>query len=189
METSPDITRLIQAWQRGDREAENELFQALYRHLHSIALNCLRGESACRTLGATALIHEAYLRFQRSEPQVINNRAHFLSLVARVMRHILVDRARARNSRKRDDSDAQAAEPPAWFIATKEADEILVIDRALEALSAQSQRQARLVELRYFAGFNEVESAEALGISARQVRRDWDVARTRLRMAIDGTGE
>lgn len=186
MEPSAEITQLIQAWQRGDRDAENELFQALYEKLRVIAQGCLRGESPGRSLNATGLVHEAYLRFQKAEPLEIYNRAHFLRLAARVMRRILVDRARARNSAKRD-SGAAAGDNESWFLAAKEADEILAVDRAMEVLSGQSERQARVVELRYFAGFSEEESAAALGISARQVRRDWDVARVRLRMAIDGS--
>jgi RNA polymerase sigma factor (TIGR02999 family) len=186
MEPSAEITQLIQAWQRGDRDAENQLFQALYDRLHSIAQHCLRSESPGRTLNATGLVHEAYLRFQRAEPLNIYNRAHFLALAARVMRRILVDRARARNTGKRD-SGAAVAETETWFMAAKEADEILAVDRAMETLAGQSERQARMVELRYFAGFSEEESAAALGISTRQVRRDWEVARVRLRIAIDGS--
>jgi len=185
VEPSSDITQLIQAWQRGDRDAENQLFQALYRRLHTIAVGCLRTENAGRTLSATALVHEAYLRFQRAEPLEIANRAHFLAIAARVMRRILVDRARARHSEKRE-APMPEGQPEKWFLAAREADEILAVERAMESLSAQSERQARVVELRYFAGFSEQETAAVLGISARQIRREWTVARTRLRIAIDG---
>jgi RNA polymerase sigma factor (TIGR02999 family) len=189
MEPTPEITLLIGAWQRGDPNAENALFEALYRRLHGIALQCLRNEAPGQTLGATALVHEAYLRFHNAESLTITNRAHFLALAARVMRRILVDRARARRSAKRDARMVQEDEAEMFLITVREADQILAVDRALEGLSLQSPRQARLVELRYFAGFSEDESATALGISSRQARRDWQVARTRLRIAIDGTAD
>jgi RNA polymerase sigma factor (TIGR02999 family) len=181
-----EITRLIADWQRGDAAAENSLFELLYSRLHSIALQCLRGEPL-QTIGATALVHEAYMRFKSAENLEVANRAHFLALAARVMRRILVDRARARCSMKRRGIKVQPECVEAHFASDSEAEQVLSVNRALDSLSRQSPRQAQLVEFRYFGGFSEEESAAALGISVRTARREWQVARTRLRMAIDGT--
>ena len=187
MESPGEITGLIAGWQRGDPAAENALFEALYRRLYGIAMQCLRSESRGQTMGATALVHEAYLRFKSADRLQIVNRGHFLALSARVMRRILVDRARARCSSKRQGLMVAAEDVDALFSSDPEAEEVLAVNRALDSLGLQSPRQARLVEFRYFAGFSEEESAAALGISVRTARREWNVARTRLRMAIDGT--
>jgi RNA polymerase sigma-70 factor (ECF subfamily) len=186
MSPQGEITRLIADWQRGDAAAENALFELLYARLHSIALQCLRGEPL-QTIGATALVHEAYMRFKSAENLEIANRAHFLALAARVMRRILVDRARARCSVKRHGIKVPPEAVEALFASDSEAEQILSVNAALDSLSRRSPRQAQLVEFRYFGGFSEEESAAALGISVRTARREWQVARTRLRMAIDGT--
>jgi RNA polymerase sigma-70 factor (ECF subfamily) len=180
------ITRLIMAWQRGDETAEKALFEVLYRKLHLMAVQTLRREPQGRTLGPTDLVHEAYLRFRHAEGLEIANSQHFLTLAARVMRRILVDRARARLSDKRGGARARTELTDQLVSTTREALEILAVDRALDDLARQSARQAHLVELRFFAGYSEEESAVALGISARTARREWQLARTRLRLAIDG---
>ncbi len=182
-----DITRLIAEWQDGNREAESALFERLYQRLHAIAMHLARNERIEDSLGPTALIHEAYLRFCGSAKLKIVNRAHFLALAARVMRRILVDRARARKAAKRNASDEEA-EAVLWFRNEADVDEVIAVDRALEVLETRSPRQCRFVELRYFGGYTVEESAAALDISPRHARREWDVARTRLREAIDGAG-
>ena len=187
MDPEGDITRLISAWQNGDRDAENSLFNALYHRLHSIALQCLRSERPGHSLGPTVLIHEAYLRFQRAEHLEITDRGHFLALAARVMRRIVVDRARARRSEKRGGDQSHDSATDSIIPSDTDVEQILAVDLAMQNLSSQSARQAQLVELRFFAGFSEQVSAIALGVSARTVRREWQIARTRLRMAIDGS--
>ena len=94
MDPSGDITRLISEWKRGDKSAENALFEALYNRLHAKALHLLHSEPRRQSMGPTALVHEAYLRLERSERLEITDREHFVKLVAKVMRGILVDRAR-----------------------------------------------------------------------------------------------
>jgi|ERR1700761_1175820 RNA polymerase sigma factor (TIGR02999 family) len=182
-----DITKLIVEWQRGNKTAENELFEALYTRLHGIALQILRAERPGISIGPTGLLHEAYLRFQKSERLEIADRSHFLALSARVMRRILVDRARAKRTEKRDGQHVPAEWADQFVQSEQQADQILGVDRALDLLSASAPRQCRLVELRYFAGFSIEESATILGISARTARREWQVARTRLLGALDGT--
>ena len=182
----PEITRLIEQWQGGDQSAENALFQALYDRLHAMAVQCLRSERPGNSLGATGLVHEAYLRFKRAERLDIIDRSHFLALTARVMRRILVDRARARQAQKRMADPAPVQATDNLIGSDAEAVQILAVDRALDDLSKKSERLAHLVELRYFAGYTVEESAQVLGMSARQTRRDWQAARIRLRIAIDG---
>jgi RNA polymerase sigma-70 factor (ECF subfamily) len=182
-----EITRLIVEWQRGSKDAENALYDALYKRLHSIALNYLRSERPNPSMGATALVHEAYLRFRRSERLEIADSSHFLKLSARVMRQILVDRARALGAAKRQ-GEVHAEHDHLDMLVSKDSDaeEIIAVDRALQSLARRSPRQAELVELRYFAEFSEEEAGAILGISARTVRREWQVAKTRLRAEIDG---
>ena len=182
-----EITRLIVEWQRGSKDAENALYDALYKRLHSIALNYLRSERPNPSMGATALVHEAYLRFRRSERLEIADSSHFLKLSARVMRQILVDRARALGAAKRQ-GEVHAERDHLDMLVSKDSDaeEIIAVDRALQSLARRSPRQAELVELRYFAEFSEEEAGAILGISARTVRREWQVAKTRLRAEIDG---
>jgi RNA polymerase sigma factor (TIGR02999 family) len=186
MET-PDITRLIVEWRSGNKDAENRLFEALYSRLHTLALVCLRSEPAGISMGATGLVHEADLRFQKSERLEIANRAHFLALAARVMRRILVDRARARRAEKREGLNVPVEWADNVVQTDQQADEIIGVDRAMDELAERAPRQCMLVELRYFAGFTIEESATVLGISARTARREWQVARARLMGAIDGT--
>jgi RNA polymerase sigma factor (TIGR02999 family) len=182
-----DITRLIAEWQGGDSSAEQALFNALYRTLHGIAQQILRTERPGQTIGATALVHEAYLRFRRTERLDVVNRAHFLALVARVMRRIIVDRARARRAEKRGTDPYAVDLTDALAITNEDATQILAVDEALSRLSQQAPRQCKLVELRYFAGYSIEESAIILGVSPRTARREWQVARARLKVTLDGT--
>ncbi len=177
---------LIAAWRRGDKGAENALFEALYTRLHARALQCLRGEPRGQSLSPTALVHEAYLRFRRSERLEIAGRDHFLRLVAKVRRQIVVDRARASHSEKRGGGLVRVEETGQLVRTGADADEILAVDRALGKLKLQSPRQAQVVELRYFAGYSLEETAVLLGAAERTVKRDWDAARTRLKIAIEG---
>ena len=190
MSGSGPVTRLIEDWQRGVAGAENALFEALYHKLHGMALNCVRNDPARRTLGASGLLHEAYLRFRRAERLEVTDSEHFVRIAGQVMRKILVDRARARKALKRDGGNpAEAGDLEVLVAQEAEADEIIAVDRALEQLASLSPRLARLVELRHFGGFSEEEAAAVLHLSVRQVRRDWREARTRLRGFIDGNGE
>jgi len=187
MRPGAEITKLILEWQRGNRSAEQDLFEALYQSLHTLAIQCLRNERPDQTLSATALVHEAYLRFTTTNQLKINDRSHFLALAARVMRRVVVDKARARKSDKRGGDFLRVGTEESIVSTDEDADRILDVDRALEALSLQSPRQGQLIELRFFAGFKLDEAAQVLGISTRTARREWQVARTRLRGVIDGT--
>ncbi len=127
------------------------------------------------------------MRFRKTEQIEFTGRTHFLALAARVMRRILVDRARARHAHKRERQVAPVELSDSIVRTDLEAEQIIDIDRALTSLAAKAPRQCLLVELRYFGGYSLEESASILGVHVRTARRDWDVARTRLKGVLDGT--
>jgi RNA polymerase sigma factor (TIGR02999 family) len=137
-------------------------------------------------MGPTALVHEAYLRLERSERLEVADREHFVKLLAKVMRGVLVDRARARLSAKRGGDLVRVDDAEQLVRTDADADEILAVDLALGTLKRQSPRQAQLVVLRYYGGFTMEESAAVMGVSERTAKRDWEQARVRLQEAIDG---
>lgn len=186
MDLKGEITRLISEWQRGSKEAENALFEALYKKLHARALQLLRTWPRGQSMGPTALVHEAYLRMERSEHLQVADRNHFVKLTAKVMHQILVDRARARKSEKRGGDQIRVDEFDQLVRTEADADEILAVDIAMRELKRQSPRQAQLVELKYYAGYTLEESAVVMGVSERTAKRDWEQARVRLQIAIDG---
>ena len=170
-------TLLLRAWGGGDLQARDDLFELVHRDLRVRAANYLRRERRDHTLQPTALIHETYLRLVDQDRVDWQNRAHFLAIAAKMMRRVLVDHARRRNAVKRPapsfrvDLDEQVAsvEPVAC--------EVLALHIALEQLERLDERQAQIVELRYFAGMSEDEIAAALGVSRSSVTRDWQMAR------------
>jgi RNA polymerase sigma factor (TIGR02999 family) len=140
-----------------------------------------------QTLQATALVHEAYLRLVHVEKaRHWKGRGHFFAAAAEAMRHILVDRARRKRSRKRGGDRTRVPFDEANVVATGDSEEVLAVDEALAGLAATDARAAELVKLRYFAGLSIVEAAEALNISARSADRLWAYARAWLRRAIAG---
>lgn len=179
------ITELIQRANRGEQDALNRLFAELYAELHAMARSRIRRHVPMTVLDTTALVHESYLRLVKAGALSVTSRAHFLAYAARVMRSIIVDFARRRLAERRGGGavelplDTEPA-PPA---SSGEADVVRVHD-ALEQLAAADERLVRLVEMRYFGGLTEDEIAEALGVSARTVQRDWEKARLLLSIAL-----
>ena len=165
-----------------DPQASHEVYTQLYTELHRLARSHMRRESAEHTLGATALVHEAYLRLINQARVDWRDRAHFFGLVAATMRRVLIDHARRRGSRKRQ----HAEEAPGLTIAGSVAPavDLLDLDRALERLAGESARAAQVVEMRYFAGLDIDEVAECLEISPATVKRDWEFARTWMRAEL-----
>ena len=176
VEGQHDVTRLLRAVAEGNKEAEAALFDAVYQDLRRIARGALHGDRG-HTLQTTALVHEAYVRLTKSGSANFNDRGHFFAVAARAMRHILVDYARARQAEKRGGQPPMSLDDvvPAAHMAPPEL--VLAVDEALERLTVLDERQARIVELRFFAGMSVQETAEALGISARTVKREWQIAR------------
>ena len=178
-----DVTELLQQWRGGNADALERLLPLVYEELRQVARARLRHEQPGHTLQATALVHEAYLRLvgSRTTPQ---NRTHLFAVAARLMREILVDHARRRGARKRGGSvtmmalDESVAAPD---IATID---LLALDEALTEMHALESRLCRVVELRFFAGLNINETAEALDVSTATVERDWTVAKAWLHQRL-----
>lgn len=184
------VTGLLQAWSAGDSGALDALFPIVYDELRQRAGRVLERERDGHTLQPTALVHEAYLRLVDQQRVRWEGRAQFFAIAARVMRRVLVDHARARLAGKRGagahhitliDARLEAHEGAA---VSGEAIDLLALDDALEQLAAFDPRKARLVELRYFAGFSIPEAAEAMEVSQATVIRDWNVARRWLHRAL-----
>ncbi|MEM1177152.1 MAG: ECF-type sigma factor [Acidobacteriota bacterium] len=180
-----DVTRLILEWRGGQGEAEVGLFEAVYGDLRRLAASYMSNERSNHTLPPTALVHEAFLRMQRESESLgqLENRRHFFAVAARAMRRILVEHARYHAAARRPSS--REALPIDERIPA-DADEttlleVLAVDEALDQLRRHSERQARVVELRYFGGLEESEVAELLGVSRATVTREWRVARLTLK--------
>ena len=181
-----ELTGLLQAWRRGDVVARDELLERVYAHLRRIASAQLRGEREGHTLQPTALVNEAYLRLVNQAKVDWRDRAHFFGLVAATMRRVLIDHARRRASRKRQPGEQLPGLTLAGGAAP--AVDLLDLDRALERLAAESARAAQVVEMRYFTGLEIDEVADCLGISPATVKRDWEFARTWMRVELGEQG-
>lgn len=177
------MTQLLLAWRAGDETALARLTPLVLKELQRIARGCMRGERAGDSLQATALVHEAYLRLVDAQHVNWQNRAHFLAMAARLMRRILVDLARARQSQKRGGRAIQVSLTDALSVVDKAGD-LLALDDALSALAEFDERRSRVVELRFFGGLSVNEIADVLQISPDTVMRDWKLARTWLRREL-----
>lgn len=172
-----DLTRLLLEWKQGDERALETLFPLVYGELRRIAAGFLRRERSDHTLQSTALVHEAYLKLLGHE-HGWEGRAHFFGLAAQAMRRILVDHARSRRAGKRGGPAIRVElQDNIAAIDTSGNHDLLALDEALDALAKLDERQCRVVEMRYFAGLTIEETAEALGLSAPTVKRDWLTAR------------
>jgi RNA polymerase sigma factor (TIGR02999 family) len=172
-----EVTELLLSWRQGDAAALDRLIPVVYDELRRVARRRLRGEPPGHALQSTALVHEVYLRLVDVDRMTLKNRTHFFALAATLMRQILVDHARRQHADKRGggatmmslEDVSPAAQPPSV--------DVLALDQALEALSAIDVRQGSVVELRFFAGLNIDEAAEALGVSPATVEREWALAK------------
>lgn len=183
-----EVTRLLQAWTDGDAVALEELTTLVYRELRRIAGRYMGRERQDHTLQTSALINEAYLRLIDTRGVQWQNRAHFFAVSAQVMRHILVDFARARDNLKRGAGLRPVSLDDAAVAAPERSADLLALNEALERLAALSPRQSRVVQLRYFGGLTEDEMAEVLGVSPRTVRSDWSLARAWLHRELSRSG-
>ena len=179
------LAEMFRKANRGDGVALNQLFSVLYGELHRLARARLRGNRDLTLLQTTALVHESYFRFLKAGQVRIIDRSHFLSYASRVMRSIIVDFFRERSAKRRGGDDIRVPLDPeiAEPVPAGETEAIRV-HQALEELSLVSDRLTRVVEMRYFAGMTESEMAEALGVTERTVRRDWEKARILLATAL-----
>jgi RNA polymerase sigma factor (TIGR02999 family) len=184
---SADVTGLLIAWSQGNRFALDRLIPQVYDELRRMAQGHMNCERAGHTLQATALVNEVYLRLVNLEQVDWQHRAQFFALSAEMMRRILVDAARARLSSKRGKGAVPVTLDEALVISSDRDASLLALNEALEALSQVAPRQAKVVELRYFGGMTEQETADALKTSPRSVNRDWHFARAWLMRQLSGT--
>lgn len=180
----PPITALLDAWKDGDRAALDQLISLVYAILRRMAFACLQREPDGQTLGPTALVHEAYLKMVGDTDPNFQNRAHFLGVAARVMRQILVDRARARKADKRSAGIRVPLEEDVAFTGERAA-LVVRLEDALSELERQDSEKARLLELRYFGGLTAGESAQLLAISVHKVNREMRLAQAWLRRELE----
>ena len=180
-----EVTTLIGAARAGDREAFDRIFELLYPELRQVAHRRLMRSSRDGLMETTALVNECYLKFLKCETLTPEDRSHFLAYAATVMRSIIVDAARlAKTDRRGGDAEQVTLDSELIGALPAESDEILEVHAALADLSRIDARLGHVVEMRYFGGFEDEEIAEALGLSARTVRRDWDKARLLLAHAL-----
>ncbi len=172
-----EITQLLLAWGQGDQAALERLLPLVYEEMRQIAHHHMRRQRPDHTLQTTALVNEAYLRLVDAQRVQWQNRVHFFALAAQAMRHILVDLARARGNQKRGGGATQVALEEALIVSAERGADVLALDEALQTLAKLNARQSQIVELRYFGGLSEEETAAVLQLSPRTVRRDWSLAR------------
>jgi RNA polymerase sigma factor (TIGR02999 family) len=168
-----DITGLLVAWRAGDEAAFDRLFPLVYDELRRIAHRQLGRERSDHTLGTTALVHEAYLKLVDQTRARLTDRAHFFAVAARAMRRILVDYARRHRALKRGGPAGPISLDNSTILADERADTLVALDEALTRLAEVDTRVSQVVECRFFGGLTEEETAEALAVNARTVRRDW----------------
>ncbi len=172
-----DVTQALLDAANGDRAAAQDLWSLTYPELRGIARSHLRLERSDHTLSPTALVHEAYVRLVDQTRVQLRDRTHFFSLVSGMCRRVLVDHARRRVAQKRGGEQIRITLDEGVVGGSSEVEELLALDEALERLAGLNERLARVVEMRYFGGLSEEETAEALGLTPRTVRRDWVKAR------------
>ena len=168
-----EVTSLLLDFAAGDREALDRLLPVVYDELRRIARRELRRERSDHTLTTTALVHEAYLTLVDQSRAQPGDRVRFFAVAATAMRRVLIEYARRRRAAKRGGGERPLSLDETAVAATDSAERLLALDDALTRLAALDARQARVVECRYFGGLTEEETAEALGVTARTVRRDW----------------
>ena len=184
---SSEITQLLKAWGSGDEVALNKLAEHVYPELRLMARRYLKNEGRGNTLQTTAIVHEVYLRMIDVTKVEWQARAQFFAMAAQMMRHILVDAARARGSQKRGGEAIKVNLDETAILSPTPDRSIIALDDALTAFSELAPRQAKVVELRYFGGLTEEEIVTALKISPRTVRRDWDFAKAWLLRELSHT--
>ena len=190
--TGEEVSRLLEAVQRGDRSALDNLYALVYGELRVLAHRQRRRWDASGTLNTTALVHEAYLKLVKQRTIHLQTRAHFFALAATAIRHIVSNYARDRQASKRGGgvrtvSLTELGTSPVglWQVSDDHADLLVAIDEALQRLERVSPRQRGVVECRFFGGMSIEETAAAIGVSPRTVKRDWMLAQAWLQREIE----
>jgi RNA polymerase sigma factor (TIGR02999 family) len=187
MSTDPQsVTRLLQQWRGGNRQALDELTPIVYHELRRLAAHRLQGERPGHTLQATALVHEAYMRLIDADIEW-SDRAHFYAVAARVLRRVLVEYARTRTRQKRGGGEAPIPLDQALEVGTEAISTVLELDEALERLSALDPRKSEVLQLLFFGGLTHDETAAALGVSVSTVHRELKLAKAWLHRELAQT--
>ena len=172
-----EVSQLLVEWGRGDQEALSRLMPLVYDELRRLASRHLRRERPDHTLQTTALVHEAYLKLFDQREVDWQNRGHFFAIAAQLMRRILVDYARSHRAAKRGGAYIKLSLDEAAAMSDEKSADLLALDEALDRLATMDPQQSRVVELRVYGGLSVEETAAALGISPRTVKREWSMAR------------
>ncbi len=176
-DTNAGITQILQEWNRGDETAGERLFPYVYQELKKQARYLMSNERSYHTLQPTALVHEAFLKLSGLNQIEWSDRRHFFRFASRIMRQILVDHARVHGAAKRGNSSIHFSLNDLQIPVAERAASLVELHDALEKLARIDERQATIVEMRYFAGMSAAETAEALDISERTVGREWNEAK------------
>lgn len=187
MADDDDLTRLLLDARGGDARAESRAVELLYADLHRQAMGMMRREASGHTLQPTALVHEAYSRLVGSHQPEWKNRNHFLAVASTVMRRVLVDHARGRNSAKRGGPVKPLSLDVGLPLSVEHDPDVLALDQALDRLATLDPRQARVVTLRFFGGMTVAEVADVLEVSKRTVEAEWTMAKAWLRQHLGDT--
>jgi len=183
-----DITQVLHRWSQGDQAAGDELMNQVYAQLRRIAQARLSGERADHTLQPTALVHEAYLKIVQGEEISWHDRVHFIAVTARAMRQIIIDSGRRRQAAKRQMPDA----PTIFLQSSGDGDrtvDLMALDQALKRLESLDERQARIVEMKYFGGLTTAEIASVMDVSEATINRNWRAARSWLFLQLGERSE
>jgi RNA polymerase sigma factor (TIGR02999 family) len=180
------LASLMTAADAGDRDARQQLFASLYRELHSIARRELRRGGPAVTLGATTLLHEAYLNLSEREGALFPDRPRFLAYASRAMRGLIIDYVRSRNALKRGAAFEITSLPTEVPEQVADASGLQRLSDAIEQLATLEPRLAQVVDLKYFSGFSFTDIAAMWGVSERTVQRDWEKARMLLHRELSG---
>jgi len=182
---SAPITRLLDAVRSGAPGSLDELFTLVYDELKKQAHRHLHAAGPARTLNTTALVHEAWLKLAASDAPDWEHRRHFFCVAARAMRQIVIDRARRRRAAKREGRLERVDLEERDLAVDEQAEQLFALDSALRSLESNDPRLGQIVELRFFAGLSVEDTAQALGVSERTVKRDWRLARAFLYRELD----
>lgn len=186
MLTQNEVTIYLREYQNGSRDALDKLFPIVYDELRRLAANRLRGERSDHTLQPTALVHEAYLRLIEQHSADWQNRAHFFGLAAEMMRRILVNHAVKNNADKRFGNQTRLALDEIIDFTQGQDVNLILVDEALNKLAEFDPKQAKIVELKFFAGLTNEEIAEVVGVSDSTVKREWRIAKAWLHDQLKG---
>ena len=184
MSETSEITQLLKAWEKGDKDALDKLMPLVMNELRKIAKNKLRNEKSGHLLQTTALVNELYLKLVDQKSVNWQNRSHFFAISATCMRRIVIDYAKSINRGKREGKFEHLPISEIDLITPEKSVELIALDEVLQELEKQDKRKSQIVEMRYFGGYSVEEIAQILGISERTIQREWKMAKAWLNIQL-----